>query len=477
MISVIPVHKLTASFQYDVVLDAARKVEGAGGVVLGSITDNHKINQQYCTMFSRPTYCPASATHPLDQNRVWHLLFDSVHLLKCIRNNWISEKCQTLSLDQRCVGSFQDVIDLYNKEKESILKTSPLTQAAVKPSKLQLQNVQHVLKVFNEKVVAALKLQGCKDTAAFIDIILQWWNVMNVSSKGQHIRLNDPNRQPQTKESSNLKYFLDIFEHCESGHGSSRKQCFTHDTRKALIQTMYGMIALCTHLLSSGFEYVLLREIQSDRIEGEFGVYRQSTGANAFMTAGNVINASKKRLARYAAGYLETLNFSNEKVTNHTCVENAFSIDDARVQETIYSREADLSANELASCAYVAGWLEQKCTLEYDDEDPLVDSEISSFITEVSRGQLCIPHESTFEIVQQGLCFMNLAKQRVCCRQRLEIVLSRLYSYIPSSSEKPSKFFRHLSNVLLSGLHNLERDHQKNATLLQTSIKKARLMD
>ena len=31
-----------------------------------------------------------------------------------------------------------------------------------------------------------------------------------------------------------------------------------------------------------GFDYVLLREFQSDRIEGEFGIYRQSTGGNMF---------------------------------------------------------------------------------------------------------------------------------------------------------------------------------------------------
>ena len=34
--------------------------------------------------------CPATATHPLDGTRSWYLLLDTVHLLKCIRNNWIS---------------------------------------------------------------------------------------------------------------------------------------------------------------------------------------------------------------------------------------------------------------------------------------------------------------------------------------------------------------------------------------------------
>lgn len=92
MVSVTPVHNLTADFQINVVKDAATLVEQSGGTVLGSITDNHKINQAYCKLFDRPSEseCPATATHPLDNTRNWYLLYDTVHLLKCIRNNWIS---------------------------------------------------------------------------------------------------------------------------------------------------------------------------------------------------------------------------------------------------------------------------------------------------------------------------------------------------------------------------------------------------
>ena len=91
-------------------------------------------------------------------------MFDTVHLLKCLRNNWISEKCQKLSLDNKAVGSFSDVKSIHQYEKENILKSIPLSHAAVYPSSLQLQNVQNVLKVFNEKVVAALKLKGAYET-------------------------------------------------------------------------------------------------------------------------------------------------------------------------------------------------------------------------------------------------------------------------------------------------------------------------
>ena len=92
MMSVTPVYKLTAAFQFKMVKQSAMVVEQAGGTVLGSITDNHKINQLYCKMVDRPSEsdCPATVTHSLDGKRSWYLLFDTVHLLKCTRNNWIS---------------------------------------------------------------------------------------------------------------------------------------------------------------------------------------------------------------------------------------------------------------------------------------------------------------------------------------------------------------------------------------------------
>ena len=49
----------------------------------------------------------------------------------------------------------------YEAEKLSMLKTTLLTQPSVYASRLQLQNVQHVLHVVNDKVVEALNYEFC----------------------------------------------------------------------------------------------------------------------------------------------------------------------------------------------------------------------------------------------------------------------------------------------------------------------------
>ena len=351
-----------------------------------------------------------------------------------------------------------------------------LTQAAVNPSKLQLQNVQHVLRVFNDKVVAALKLQGCHETATFIQTVLNWWNTVNVSGKGQNRRLNDPHRAVQEPGSTSLDTFLGFFQEADSGHGATRIQCLTHDTKKALVQTMQGLVAVCNYLFTSGnFEYVLLREIQSDRLEGEFSVYRQSTGANSFMTTGDVFYACKSRLTRYAATYLKSIELQPEP-KGHTCLGPVMVEDAASIEK--YTAEVTLTVNEESSAAYVAGWLETKCggDLAFSDEEPLVTSEVKKFVETVSRGSLTIPHVSTFELVRLGLCFVEKARHRACCRKRLGSILVTVANF-NGIDINCSKVYTHLSNVLLHGIQNLEKDHQKNAVLLQTSVKKARLAD
>ena len=208
---------------------------------------------------------------------------------------------------------------------------------------------------------------------------------MNVSSQHREARLNDPHPHVQDHTSTNLFNYHRLLQRALSGQGKGREQCVTHDTKRALAQTMQGLISICAHLLTrAGFQYVLLRELQSDRIEGEFSVYRQSTAANAFVTSVDVFTACKKRLARYAASYLETLQVTMETMA-HACVTTAIDAEDAAFIKDC--TEPSLSIQEESSAAFVAGWLEKKCEehLTFNEEDKLVSTEISAFI-EVSRG-------------------------------------------------------------------------------------------
>ena len=141
--------------------------------------------------------------------------------------------------------------------------------------------------------------------------------------------------------------------------------------------------------------------------------------------------------------------------------------------------ETTLSGNEENSAAYVAGWLEKKCDdLVFPEDEPRIPEETKTFIDDVSNGYLTVPHVSTYEFVRTGLCYVKSVERKVCCRSRLVKALLTMNSFYDFGAVLSSKhLLRRLENVLLHGLHILEKDHARNSTLYQTSIKKARLAE
>ncbi len=231
---------------------------------------------------------------------------------------------------------------------------------------------------------------------------------------------------------------------------------------------MDGLHAVCQHLFAQGFHYVLLGDIQSDRIEGEFSFYRHSTGSNSFMTSADAVCAYKKLLARFSATFLEEVNSVPPPHHHHLCTGLTYSIAQAAEDPS-----ADWSSFEKYSSAHVTGWLEFKCEdLHFSEEDSQMTSSIKEFIEEVSRGKLKVPHLCTYQVVQAGLGLVKKVQKELCCKQQLVQALELMNEFYSFGTFTP-EFFRRLANVLLNGSHKLEKDTQN--TLYQTSIKKARL--
>ncbi|KAH8026460.1 hypothetical protein HPB51_020570 [Rhipicephalus microplus] len=95
-------------------------------------------------------------------------------------------------------ASFSSLRELHEAEQSSIAKVAyGLTHKALHPSNLERQNVRLALKVFSGFVSAALRIRGeelrlevAEGTAQFIDVIVKWWDIVNVKSphKGQGLR-------------------------------------------------------------------------------------------------------------------------------------------------------------------------------------------------------------------------------------------------------------------------------------------------
>ena len=101
VIALQPVKNLDTSFLYDSVIKVLTMIENIGYKVVALVSDNNRIIvfTSICGGVLKPCIAP-----PLDASRQLFFMFDSVHLLKSIRNNWINQVVQTF-LFQQVVGS------------------------------------------------------------------------------------------------------------------------------------------------------------------------------------------------------------------------------------------------------------------------------------------------------------------------------------------------------------------------------------
>ena len=145
LFKVVLVYRLDPSFQYNQSVNILKIVQQNERCIKAILFDNNKVNQKFFNMF--------------DLEKPWktvnnvYLLFDHVHLMKSIHNNWISEKLQELSYDNGQTAKWEHIKTLYEKEKNAVVKLSKLTKTAVSSKPIECQNVLLCLKVFCNKTL------------------------------------------------------------------------------------------------------------------------------------------------------------------------------------------------------------------------------------------------------------------------------------------------------------------------------------
>ena len=95
---------------------------------------------------------------------------------------------------------------MYLDEKASLVKYSHyLTESVLYPSNIAKQKVILAINLFNDHNSTALKhiasknsafYEGYNDTCTFLEIIYEWWKVINVKSPFKYIRLKDEIQGP-----------------------------------------------------------------------------------------------------------------------------------------------------------------------------------------------------------------------------------------------------------------------------------------
>ena len=244
--------------------------------------------------------------HPI-KNKIFpflFLLFDTIHLFKNIKSNWITEKMKKLRFHNfetgdELIAEWKHIVDIYNDEKNLIVKQTRLNYAAIYPTNFDKQKVQLTFNVFNKKTVAALNINGSNSTEKFVGLVTRMMNILNVKSPHTATKLNDPDRRVIRDIDDDRFPFLEnmacMFEEMSAATAKypGRVMCLTSQTSQALSVTLRGIVEVSKTLLRNGVDYVMTGELNDERLEGEFGIFRGLNGGNYYMSGDQVQYALK----------------------------------------------------------------------------------------------------------------------------------------------------------------------------------------
>lgn len=234
------------------------------------------------------------------------------------------------------------------------------------------------------------------------------------------------------------------------GRGPSRQHSLTSHTRQAFCQTLEGLISLAIDLLSvHGFAYVLLGQFQSDKLEGEFGVYRQSSGGCYFISVEQLLCSARFRRMQLYANIFEDVEIPAH--TDGVCCASCLTEEETELLDNCPEAVDSITPEEHGAIYYVCGYVARKDGL--GSRSSSWEHEHSHFTDLVSRGLLSHPPHWLFVFGQ--FCYGYFQMSNIRCVTRLSAAFSLVHETffdVPIEVHCLSSITRRLSNCMLKGL-------------------------
>ena len=422
----IPVTKMTRAFlseQIDITLEA---IISAGGTVQAMICDNNRTNQSLFNKIKTVDGKPWRTPNDM------FLLFDYVHIMKNIRNNWLTEKTGELVYDDGGVkktAKWSHITQLFKAEVgDPLLRMSKLTEKSVMPKHTEKQSVPLCLQVFCDETAVALlshsatkNEEGIQETATFIQKVVKFWKIVSVKKKFMDIIQNDPLtgviEDPDDPRLAYIKEFGDMCLKMESKPKLRMKQ-LTRDTALAIHQTCYGLVELAQKLLASTHVYVALGKFTTDPLEKAFGKLRQESGGQYFISAQQVLEKLNIQKAKLLLSLTEMEDLPND--TGHKCELCGFGANEevCEIVDNLAKLEESLTIDTKQSLVHIAGYATRKDAEPSDTEmlsrTTFYSSKYGDYTDRLDRGQLNIPHDKACQWTFFCFIVFNTVKDRVC---------------------------------------------------------------
>ena len=204
IVRLLPCCNAKSSDLLPVVKQVVIDIEKCGLKVVVICTDDYQLNVSLFKSLAGSASLQLTCPNPSDPNRSIFLMFDPVHIVKCIRNNWINQKDTNTtfifpSIDNYFSetfpyhlsnASFKDLRNIYKSEQYSTAKIAhKFTSKVVWPSVLERQSVPLALAVWDQSTSNAVLLYNERNnisnqTYQFISLINRFWKMCNIHSPG-----------------------------------------------------------------------------------------------------------------------------------------------------------------------------------------------------------------------------------------------------------------------------------------------------
>ena len=252
-----------------------------------------------------------------------------------------------------------------------------MDEVSVYPKPIERQKVSTCLKIFCEETRSALLLhpemanvEGKEDTASFINMVVTFFRIVNVKSKGADIRHNNPLGVITNEDDERLKFlcrFGDMALQMKPSSGRIRQ--LTVDTAKAIFQTCHGIVDLCINLLSTSHQYVCIGKFTSDFIEKEFSKLRQGSGGCYFITVQQIL----EKLNINKTSLLLSLNTDIDNLgtnSGHHCSSCSYKLEEDGIEtfDNLEKLEGSMTIDTKMALVHISWYVTRNDPVLLEDE-------------------------------------------------------------------------------------------------------------
>ena len=385
IIRLLPLSSSSAQQLFPTIKSVINDIEQCSLSVQVISTDAYPLNVNLLKLFSPDHSLQPVVPHPLDFTRNLFLIFDFVHILKSIRNNWLNLKNHDKifkypnfdDFQQVDTASFEDIRLLYREEQYKCAKLAPrLISKACWPTSFERQNVNLALRIFCESTSSAIRIQNLSrrqifqtHTSDFIDVINQLWKLFNINRPNKNIRLNDDISEQFYYNDfcfgflAKLVDWLDNWKSLPEKDGKLSAQTFTSIKHSCL-----ALPRIVNYLAKEcRFTYFLTYFLQTDTLEHHFGLYRMMSGANYHISCCQVLESERRLKVSTILNLFSNLHSNELTLANFISSFSATTDDtqpdtntpyDINIYSSVILKLSDISLDTetLQSLAFIGGY-------------------------------------------------------------------------------------------------------------------------